>query len=357
MRPEELVRRAQQDVAAEVRDLDVAVRRVVNRVDPGEGADRVRDLDDLRRRSDRPDGVRRQREGHDLGPLGDERAQVLEVDPALRVEVGELHDDALVVGDLEPRRDVGVVVELRRDHLVACSPVARGGPGEREVERRHVLPEGDLVRPHAEQVGCCGARRCDHVIGDHRGDEPAAGVRVRREHVARHRLEHGVRHLRPCGAVEVGHGDVQRVEAVADRLDRHVDDLVALVVAVAHGPDATPGPSGPGPTVSVREAEAAHGGRVLRPLLRRAKRGVRRPPLGRAARERAGARLAGAEARRRRGGEGSRLTPTCRSWTSRRRYGPPARGRPRVALPSAWMCTATWTSRVPRCRPRGRPIV
>ena len=31
-----------------------------------------------------------------------------------------------------------------------------------------------------------------------------------------------------------------------------------------------------------------------------------------------------------------------------------ARGRPAPPRPSSWSCTATWTQRVPRCRPRGR---
>jgi hypothetical protein len=48
------------------------------------------------------------------------------------------------------------------------------------------------------------------------------------------------------------------------------------------------------------------------------------------------------------------MTPTCASWISRRRYAPPTRGRPPAPLPSLWTCTATWTSRVPRCKPRGR---
>ena len=84
-----------------------------------------------------------------------------------------------------------------------------------------------------EQVGGGGARRGDHVVGHHRGEELPARVRVRGEHVAGDRLEHRVRHLGAGRAVEVGHRDVQRVEAVADRLDRDVEDLLAL--GVAHG--------------------------------------------------------------------------------------------------------------------------
>ena len=95
---------------------------------------------------------------------------------------------------------------------------------------------------------------------------------------------------------------------------------------------------------------------MLRPLLRRAQRGVRQRRLGDAdgaSRRRPLDGRASSPTPRR--GERGRLTPPCRSWTSRRRARPARQGRPRSPLPSAWMCTATWTSRVPRCRPRGRP--
>ena len=48
------------------------------------------------------------------------------------------------------------------------------------------------------------------------------------------------------------------------------------------------------------------------------------------------------------------MKQACRSWTSRRRYAPPPKGRPALPLPSAWVCTATWTAHLPRCKPRGR---
>ena len=94
-------------------------------------------------------------------------------------------------------------------------------------------PKVDLVAADAEQVGGGRARRGDHVVGDERGDELAARVRVRREQVAGDRLEHRVRHLRPGRSVEVGERDVERVEAVTDGLDRDVENLLALGVAHA----------------------------------------------------------------------------------------------------------------------------
>src|SRR4051812_25824115 len=111
-----------------------------------------------------------------------------------------------------------------------------------------------------------------------------------------------------------------------------------------------------------REVEAADGGRVLRPLLRRAGRARQRPPRpdgidppGRRRRvtaARAGRAADGGAPRRRE--QGGRMKQACRSWTSRRRYAPPVKGRPAVPIPSAWVCTATWQTRLPLCRPRGR---
>ena len=65
MRAEELVRRAEQDVDVERRDVDRPVRAEVHGVGPGERACTVRELDDAPRIGERADGVRRERERDD----------------------------------------------------------------------------------------------------------------------------------------------------------------------------------------------------------------------------------------------------------------------------------------------------
>ena len=73
------------------------------------------------------------------------RLEIVVVESAvLLAQVGIAHDEVEVVGELEPRGDVRVVVEARDDDLVAGSELAAQGPREREVERRHVLAEADL---------------------------------------------------------------------------------------------------------------------------------------------------------------------------------------------------------------------
>src|SRR5581483_10558488 len=65
MRPEELVRGAEEEVNPERGDVDRRVRRVVDGVRPGERAGAVCELDDPRDLGRRAEGVRGEREGDD----------------------------------------------------------------------------------------------------------------------------------------------------------------------------------------------------------------------------------------------------------------------------------------------------
>ena len=127
------------------------MRRVVDGVDPGERADRVRELRDAGHVDERPDRVRGPREGDYPCPLGEQRGEVLEIERRVVAKLGEPNDDAEVVAQLEPRRDVAVVVELRHDDLVAGLELAADRPRECEVERRHVRAERRLLRLAAQE--------------------------------------------------------------------------------------------------------------------------------------------------------------------------------------------------------------
>ena len=120
VRAEELVRRAEEDVDAERGDVDRPVRRVVDGVRPGERPGRVRELDDPRRVRHRPEGVRGEREGDDAGPVGQLSLEIVEVEGRVVVDLDEADREVEVVGELEPRRDVAVVVEARDEDLVAA---------------------------------------------------------------------------------------------------------------------------------------------------------------------------------------------------------------------------------------------
>ncbi len=47
-----------------------------------------------------------------MSELGELRGEVVQVEPALLVDVDHPHGELAVAGELEPRRDVAVVVEL-----------------------------------------------------------------------------------------------------------------------------------------------------------------------------------------------------------------------------------------------------
>ena len=151
MRAEELVRRADEDVAAPRRDVDRPVRAVMHGIDPRERAGLVRELDDPRDIRTGPDRVRRRRERDDLRPRRALRREVVEVEREIVVDVDELHDDADVLLQRQPWRDVRIVVEPRHEHLVRRLELPGERPGEEEVERGHALAERDLLRGTAEE--------------------------------------------------------------------------------------------------------------------------------------------------------------------------------------------------------------
>ncbi len=112
----------------------------------------------------------------------------------------------MLAGEPAPRIDVGVVIELGHDDLVAGGPAPAERAPEVERQRRHVGAERDLLGPAAEQVGERRARGVERGVGlDARREGPVrVGVVV--EQVVAHRVHHRARHLRAAGAVEVGDG-------------------------------------------------------------------------------------------------------------------------------------------------------
>ena len=125
MRPEELVRRADEHVDAERGDIDRSVRGVVDGVGPGDRAGPVREIGDAADLGERAHRVGGDRKGDDPRPVGELPLQVVEVERRVLVDVDEADGQVAVVRELEPGRDVRVVVELRAQDLVA----RRGTPG------------------------------------------------------------------------------------------------------------------------------------------------------------------------------------------------------------------------------------
>ena len=158
VRPEELVRRADEDVDVPGGDVDRPVRRVVDGVRPRERARLVRERDETGHVRRGPDGVRGHGERDDARALGQERREVVVVELELVGHARDADDDPEVVRELEPGRDVGVVVERGDDDLVALAQRPRERAREQEVERGHARAERDLVRRAAEEARGADAR-------------------------------------------------------------------------------------------------------------------------------------------------------------------------------------------------------
>ncbi len=95
----------------------------------------------------------------------DQPLELVEVEIEAGLDDADLvHDEAAILRDEQPWRDVRVVVEPGRDDLVARLERARDRVRQQEVERRHVRAERDLVRVAADEVGDRGATGLDHLV-------------------------------------------------------------------------------------------------------------------------------------------------------------------------------------------------
>ena len=165
VRPEELVRRADQHVAAPGGDVDRPVRPVVHCVDPGERARVVRELDDPLHVWRRPDRVRGGREGNHPGLVGQLRLEVVVIETEVISDVHEVDDDPDIALDLQPGCDVRVVVEARHEHLVARPQRPRKSACKQEVQRSHALAERNLARVTVHERRCALVGASDERVG------------------------------------------------------------------------------------------------------------------------------------------------------------------------------------------------
>lgn len=91
-------------------------------------------------------------------------------------DVGEDRLDSPVVRRLNPRRDVGIVIESGHNDLRAGFPPASDRSRHGEGERGHVWPEDDLVRICTQQIGCCLPGRSHSALRILAGSEPASHI-------------------------------------------------------------------------------------------------------------------------------------------------------------------------------------
>ena len=195
------------------------MRAVVDCVGPGEGADRVGEIDDAANVRGGADRIRRQRERDDLCAFAELRGEAVVVEREVVVHVDPADDDANVLLDCEPWRDVAVVVEPRDEHFVTGLQLACERAREEEVERRHALPEGDLVTGAPEERARLVVGEVDERRGTLRGFVRRTDVGVVVAHVVRDRVDHLVGTLGAAGAVEEREPALERGEARTRRGD------------------------------------------------------------------------------------------------------------------------------------------
>ena len=125
--------------------------------------------------------------------------EVVEVERRVVMELDEPHRQIEVARELEPRRDVPSWSSLVTRISSPARSVAADGAREREVERRHVLSEDDLVGSAAEEARGGEARvRHERVAPDARL-EGAPEVRVRFAQVRGDRVDHRVEDMSHAG--------------------------------------------------------------------------------------------------------------------------------------------------------------
>lgn len=176
--------------------------------------------------------MRRHRAGDEPGPVGDQRAKIVDMEitvvahpPPFEFRAGRLQR--------QPGGDVGVMVHVGDDDLVTLLKHLADAEADKTDERGGVHAETDFRRT----IGIDQQRHAFTRVGDRLIDCDAAAVAAATLHIMRdqmvgHRVEHALRDLRTGGIVhedEVA-GLPQGWKHGADRVDREGCGDVARIV-------------------------------------------------------------------------------------------------------------------------------
>ena len=191
--------------------VDRQLRRGLRGVDHDDGADLVGPAGDLGDRVDRAEHVGDPGQRDDLGALGDQLVDVRQVEPAVVGEPEPAQRRAGALGEQLPRHDVGVVLHLGDDDLVARADLRAGPRAHASVlATRLSASEAFLVKITSSRDGRVDERR--HLVagvlerlGRLRAElvHGAGDVGVVALEVVDHRVDDDLRLLRGVGAVEV----------------------------------------------------------------------------------------------------------------------------------------------------------
>ncbi len=107
-----------------------------------------------------------------------------------------------ILSHLQPRRNVGIVIETSDHDFVARLQFAANGAGNRIGQGGHVRTEGDFVGAAVQEVGHGGAGFGNHGVGVAAGRVGSAGVGVVASKIVGDGVNHALRNLRTARAVE-----------------------------------------------------------------------------------------------------------------------------------------------------------
>ena len=145
--------------------------------------------------------------------------EVVEVEPRVVVDLDEADAKVEVVGELEPRRDVAVVVETRDEDLVAGASVR---PSARVSAKLSVVMFWPKIvssgrQPRKRAAVACACSTSSSLRRLAANAPPRFAFDSRR--YARDRVDHGLRALRPARRVEVGDAGRERGEPCPDAVE------------------------------------------------------------------------------------------------------------------------------------------
>ncbi len=153
VRTAELVGRAEHDVGVDRSHVHGLMRGILHGIHEGECAGLVGQLTDRAGVHDGANRVGRPREGDDFRSRAELIRQVTEVERGVCVNVGVPDAQAEVGGQVQPRRDVPIVIKPRYHDLVTWPQLAAEGSRQREVECGRAPAEDHLVSVATEEAG------------------------------------------------------------------------------------------------------------------------------------------------------------------------------------------------------------
>src|SRR6478672_519948 len=206
VRSKKLVGGAGQEIAIQSTDVNGPVRCVVDRVDVGEGSFLMSQLDDFSYIVDGAHGVGGVTDGQDSGPASDFFREVGEIESAVVfIDLGET-DGHTALLERTPGRDVGVVVKVSEQNLVAGAEVTADGATHGEGQRGHVGPEDDLILVATEEIRHGGAGFGENSVGAATGGIGAASVGIRLRQVIGNGVDDALRYLSAARAIKENGG-------------------------------------------------------------------------------------------------------------------------------------------------------